>query len=388
MDIRDLTPATRRAVRNTHDLLHSACEMLDSMREDMQKMNAGIDALAVRVQELYERVEQADTGINSNIDFKYHQMFEPFVKGMDARTQTMLWELYRNEGEDLEDAKRRLFSSLSPATGPLRAFQLGCAQLLKEFDELCSANDIRYWAAFGTAIGAVRHQGFIPWDDDLDVCMMRDEIDRLKAVVAGDSRYRVTTAFDPNGLCRQIRFGYSDGRIPCFIDLFICDYACSGSSLLYERQLELRDTMIAELKQQSFFDMWKAGGFLLEDAEGADEVRAVFDRYVSLVREEGITTEPKDAQAIIYSIDNHNTQKTIRVFDLDRVFPTRLASFEMMQLRLPQDCERMLAEEYGDIFELPSDIGVHFEHVDRALFGDEMVEAVKARMEQDADETR
>lgn len=51
---------------------------------------------------------------------------------------------------------------------------------LKAFDDLCSKHNIPYAVACGTAIGAVRHQGFIPWDDDVDIYMFRDDYLRLR----------------------------------------------------------------------------------------------------------------------------------------------------------------------------------------------------------------
>ena len=52
--------------------------------------------------------------------------------------------------------------------------------LLKLFDKVCTKNNISYFALFGTAIGAIRHKGFIPWDDDIDVGIMYDDYEKLK----------------------------------------------------------------------------------------------------------------------------------------------------------------------------------------------------------------
>lgn len=51
--------------------------------------------------------------------------------------------------------------------------------MLKDLDRVCRDNHIKYMLFSGTALGAVRHHGFIPWDDDLDVVMMRDEYERF-----------------------------------------------------------------------------------------------------------------------------------------------------------------------------------------------------------------
>ena len=44
-------------------------------------------------------------------------------------------------------------------------------ELLKDFDEMCKENHVQYFLAYGSLLGAIRHKGFIPWDDDVDVHM-------------------------------------------------------------------------------------------------------------------------------------------------------------------------------------------------------------------------
>lgn len=58
--------------------------------------------------------------------------------------------------------------------------------LLEEFDRICQKYGLKYWAAFGTLLGAVRHNGFIPWDDDLDVVMMRPDYEKFRSVVQSE----------------------------------------------------------------------------------------------------------------------------------------------------------------------------------------------------------
>jgi len=69
----------------------------------------------------------------------------------------------------------KLREKYNPDGSNRRRAQLRMVEMLKFMDDFCQKNNILYWIDCGTLLGAIRHGGFIPWDDDTDVCMMRSD---------------------------------------------------------------------------------------------------------------------------------------------------------------------------------------------------------------------
>ena len=72
-------------------------------------------------------------------------------------------------------------TSYTMANYDIRPLQLHILNILLAVDKVCCEHDLRYYLWAGTMLGAVRHRGFIPWDDDMDICMPRPDYDRLMA---------------------------------------------------------------------------------------------------------------------------------------------------------------------------------------------------------------
>lgn len=68
----------------------------------------------------------------------------------------------------------------------LREMQLALLDILRHVARLCERHDIPYWLDSGTLLGAVRHGGFIPWDDDIDICIPREDLARFTAAAAAE----------------------------------------------------------------------------------------------------------------------------------------------------------------------------------------------------------
>jgi lipopolysaccharide cholinephosphotransferase len=85
----------------------------------------------------------------------------------------------------------------------LRDLQLAEIEILDEFVRICEKNNIQYFLDGGTLLGAIRHRGFIPWDDDIDVGMIRGDYDKfIRVCKTGlDSKYYLQS-METNKYCR------------------------------------------------------------------------------------------------------------------------------------------------------------------------------------------
>lgn len=97
----------------------------------------------------------------------------------------------------------------------LKKLQAVLLDILKVVDEFCRANDIAYFLDSGTALGAVRHGGFIPWDDDVDLGMLREDYDRFVELAAEElpEGYSLHTYDNTPGFAGMFAKVYKDGTV-------------------------------------------------------------------------------------------------------------------------------------------------------------------------------
>lgn len=131
----------------------------------------------------------------------------------------------------------------------LREIQIGELEVLKQLHKLCEKIGVTYYLFYGTLLGAVRHKGFIPWDDDVDVVMFRDDYNKLVEYCANNANdikpfellhystrknYPITIARFSDS---RYTVNYSD-TIPCGMGLFVDIYPFDGVGRLDERKIE------------------------------------------------------------------------------------------------------------------------------------------------------
>lgn len=84
------------------------------------------------------------------------------------------------------EQQQQLRQRFNPDGSQLRRHQLRMLEMLDYVDQVCTRHNIRYWLSSGTCLGAIRHGGFIPWDDDVDIEMLAEDYHRLKKVIESD----------------------------------------------------------------------------------------------------------------------------------------------------------------------------------------------------------
>ena len=239
--------------------------------------------------------------------------------------------------------------------------------LLYQLQQVCSKFGIRYFASGGTILGAVRHKGFIPWDDDIDLMMLREDYDRLLAHAdAFEAPYLLQSLETEEGYLRghaqlrntqttcivrselALKLPYNQG---IFIDIFPLDAAAPNEKLLKKQKKRL-DLLMTQAWDSYFSGpgyhedtAWKKNRLLHPIMPVLGKVwdykkimRAYFreaQRFNSL--------NTKYVAKVAYACGDR------RMYDLREGFEAfTMAPFEMLEVPLYGDYVHHLKRQYGD----------------------------------------
>ena len=257
-----------------------------------------------------------------------------------------------------------LRARFNPEGSPLRRQQMVMLEMVTLLDKICKKHGIPYFLYGGTLLGAIRHNGFIPWDDDLDVGLMRKDYLRLLKVLPGELPSHIvlqTNKTDKNyfnffAKLRDTRSLIDEGGYDraftyrgIFIDIFPFD----------RLQLPLQ-----QLKLQSYaYTLFRAGN---GNPSSLRKIRMLtwFNRNISF--------------PVLRCISRLTGGKTLTydlgipfhiVYDEKDIFPLTTHEFEGVELSVPGNSDHMLRSQFGDYMRLPNLDHVEH-HIERLEFYD------------------
>lgn len=237
---------------------------------------------------------------------------------------------------------------MKAATGDLRKRQLEVVKITAAFLAQIKELGLKPFLYAGNLLGYVRHNGFIPWDDDMDLALIREEYEELKrycrrTLPCKDDEdadggiqpemYYYKEFFDHFSVFKLM----SNGEL-CWIDFFSMDY--------YDRQYEFKELA-------AYADRLKLKYMSLET--NSKKIAAVKEA----IEQNGQIA--KDSEHIYFGLDNMcifwlNNKKSW--ISRDTIFPLQTVVFEGAQFWVPNRPEEFLQYLYTDIWDFPEDVGI------------------------------
>ena len=235
--------------------------------------------------------------------------------------------------------------------------------ILDEIDRICQKNNIPYFLDSGSALGAIRHKGFIPWDDDADVGMLRENYDKFILAAQKDLKpefYLQTMKIDPNypNFNAKIRLNgtffpekYNAGLTihqGIFVDIFPFDYINDIPEKAIKETIMSRKIIAALSFRRRPFQKERPLKMI-----GRFIFRVVPKSFlVSLCNRYYISCESKPTKTVTCFSYRMNADKILH-FQYSDMATTHYVDFEDSKYQIMDGYDNYLKTMYGDYMELP-----------------------------------
>lgn len=239
-------------------------------------------------------------------------------------------------------------TTIPQATGDLRLQQLASLGILKKLVEFLNEHKLSYWLEFGTLLGAVRHKGFIPWDDDIDIAMPYEDYKKLKEIIH---------LFCKNG------YYYSDGEILRIsykstlaqVDIFPFYSGNSTELPTGEEYKNFTNKLQALYNQRPVVKgIWNNLRFKHESSLPDWYKKKIYDIYSKEL------LENKSIPEKAYLFLGYECFAYKRVLcKYDEIFPLKPIIFENLIFNSPNNTYMHLHNYWGDFYKLPNKIASH-----------------------------
>ena len=236
------------------------------------------------------------------------------------------------------------------------------------FDDFCKRHGIKYFITGGTLIGAVRHHGFIPWDDDIDVWMLPDDYDRFCSFRGNvEGHYDIMDDRDDHyWLFSLAKFVDTETTLweseeyPCitgiYVDIFpLRESNAENAVKLINRYVECTEILKRAMKHYSFNIILS----YIRKKDVNNLLGALKDIFYYIPRYKRFRKEYEDC---LEEIKRTKGNKYIccdgsfgekEVYDKEWFEKTVILKFESMEVDAPSEYHRMLTQLYGDYMQLP-----------------------------------
>ena len=261
----------------------------------------------------------------------------------------MHWNAFRKQDESIVDAKKRFFRTFEDNDEILHLIHLCLTKMLGDFDEICKKNSIQYWIDYGALLGAYRHNACIPWDDDLDVGMIRSDVFKLNNLLKNNNNYKIEVKQAYlDGYIRFVRFMTTNPNNPCFIDIFINDFCGEDLDFVWDAHCAMRKETVL------FSAAIKKEETNISAEQLTKRVFKFLDQQVT--KEQKQINHSGKGENICWACDNF-TFWTRNTYLKEDLFPLKHVTINGVECYAPNNIEKRLGILYGDYFSLPNDIG-------------------------------